>query len=347
MERRRLGREGPLVSALGLGAMGLSSVYGASDDAESLETIRAALDLGITLVDTANAYGAGHNEQLLGRAIAGRREDVVLATKFGLVFTNGRIAVDGSPAHLRRSIEASLRRLAVDAVDLYILHRVDPETPIEETVGAMATLVAEGKVRHLGLSEPAAETLRRAHAVHPIAAIESELSLWTRDAEDEVLPLVNELGIGFIAYSPLGRGWLAGGLRSAADIAEGDFRRGLPQFQPGSISSPPGARRPATAGRPSSWLSSTVEEDETEASWITFESTGIRPALRARSSTPTSSRRPRGSWQSTEPLRSPTAAHYARSSSPWGSRSWQRWSLTRTRITTAASRSWSEGTTCP
>jgi aryl-alcohol dehydrogenase-like predicted oxidoreductase len=235
MERRRLGREGPLVSALGLGAMGLSSVYGASDDAESLETIRAALDLGITLVDTADAYGAGHNEQLVGRAIAGRREDVVLATKFGLVFSNGRIAVDGSPAHLRRSIEASLRRLAVDAVDLYILHRVDPETPIEETVGAMATLVAEGKVRHLGLSEPAAETLRRAHAVHPIAAIESELSLWTRDAEDEVLPLVNELGIGFIAYSPLGRGWLAGGLRSPADIAEGDFRRELPQFQPGNF----------------------------------------------------------------------------------------------------------------
>ncbi len=159
----------------------------------------------------------------------------MLATKFGLVFADGRIGVDGSPAHVRRSIEASLRRLGVDEVDLYILHRVDPETPIEETVGAMATLVAEGKVRHLGLSEPAAETLRRAHAVHPIAAIESELSLWTRDAEDEVLPLVNELGIGFIAYSPLGRGWLTGGLRSPADIAEGDFRRGLPQFQPGNF----------------------------------------------------------------------------------------------------------------
>ena len=235
MERRRLGREGPLVSALGLGAMGLSGVYGASDDAESLETIRAALDLGITLIDTADAYGAGHNEELVGRAIAGRRDDVVLATKFGLVFADGRIGVDGSPAHVRRSIEASLRRLGVDEVDLYILHRVDPETPIEETVGAMATLVAEGKVRHLGLSEPAAETLRRAHAVHPIAAIESELSLWTRDAEDEVLPLVNELGIGFIAYSPLGRGWLTGGLRRPADIAEGDFRRGLPQFQPGNF----------------------------------------------------------------------------------------------------------------
>ena len=235
MERRRLGREGPLVSALGLGAMGLSGVYGASDDAESLETIRAALDLGITLIDTADAYGAGHNEELVGRAVAGRRDDIVLATKFGLVFADGRIGVDGSPADVRRSIEASLRRLGVDEVDLYILHRVDPETPIEETVGAMATLVAEGKVRHLGLSEPAAETLRRAHAVHPIAAIESELSLWTRDAEDEVLPLVNELGIGFIAYSPLGRGWLAGGLRRPADIAEGDFRRGLPQFQPGNF----------------------------------------------------------------------------------------------------------------
>ena len=225
METRRLGREGPCVSALGFGAMSLSGVYGPSEEAASAQTIRAALDLG----------GAGHNEELVGRAIAGLRDQIVLTTKFGLVFRDGRIGVDGSPDHVRRSIEHSLRRLRVDDVDLYILHRVDPETPIEETVGAMAGLVAEGKVRHLGLSEPAPATLRRAHAVHPIAAIESEFSLWTRDAEGEVLPTVRELGIGFIAYSPLGRGWLTGALRSPEDIAEGDFRRELPQFQPGNF----------------------------------------------------------------------------------------------------------------
>ena len=235
METRRLGREGPCVSALGFGAMSLSGVYGPSEEAASAQTIRAALDLGITLIDTADAYGAGHNEELVGRAIAGLRDQIVLTTKFGLVFRDGRIGVDGSPDHVRRSIEHSLRRLRVDDVDLYILHRVDPETPIEETVGAMAGLVAEGKVRHLGLSEPAPATLRRAHAVHPIAAIESEFSLWTRDAEGEVLPTVRELGIGFIAYSPLGRGWLTGALRSPEDIAEGDFRRELPQFQPGNF----------------------------------------------------------------------------------------------------------------
>ncbi len=235
METRRLGREGPCVSALGFGAMSLSGVYGPSEEAASAQTIRAALDVGITLIDTADAYGAGHNEELVGRAIAGLRDQIVLTTKFGLVFRDGRIGVDGSPDHVRRSIEHSLRRLRVDDVDLYILHRVDPETPIEETVGAMAGLVAEGKVRHLGLSEPAPATLRRAHAVHPIAAIESEFSLWTRDAEEEVLPTVRELGIGFIAYSPLGRGWLTGALRSPEDIAEGDFRRELPQFQPGNF----------------------------------------------------------------------------------------------------------------
>ena len=235
MEIRRLGREGPSVSALGFGAMSLSGVYGPSEEAASAQTIRAALDLGITLIDTADAYGAGRNEELVGRAIAGLRDQVVLTTKFGLVFRDGRIGVDGSPDHVRRSIEDSLRRLRVDDVDLYILHRVDPETPIEETVGAMAGLVAEGKVRHLGLSEPAPATLRRAHAIHPIAAIESEFSLWTRDAEGEVLPTVRELGIGFIAYSPLGRGWLTGTLRSPEDIAEGDFRRELPQFQPGNF----------------------------------------------------------------------------------------------------------------
>jgi aryl-alcohol dehydrogenase-like predicted oxidoreductase len=231
MQKRRLGTDGPLTSALGLGAMSFSSVYGASDDVESVRTIHAALDLGITLIDTADAYGAGHNERLVGRAIAGRRAEVVLATKFGLVFEGGVMGVNGSAEHVRRSVEGSLTRLGVDIIDLYILHRVDPETPIEETVGAMARLTAEGRVRHLGLSEPSAETLRRAHTVHPIAAVESELSLWTRDAEEEVLHTARELGIGFIAYSPLGRGWLTGALRSSTDIPEGDFRHNLPQFQ--------------------------------------------------------------------------------------------------------------------
>ena len=235
MQRRRLGRDGPLVSALGLGAMSLSGVYGESDDRESIETIRAALDVGITLIDTADAYGGGRNEEIVGHTIGPRREQVVLATKFGLVFDDGRIGVDGSPAYVRRAIDASLRRLAVEQVDLFILHRVDPATPIEETVGAMAELVAAGKVRYLGLSEPAPETVQRAHAVHPIAAVESELSLWTRDAERDVLPTLRELGIGLIAYSPLGRGWLTGALRRPDDIGADDFRSRLPQFQPGNF----------------------------------------------------------------------------------------------------------------
>ena len=235
MQKRQLGTDGPLTSALGLGAMSFSNVYGRSDDEESIRTIHSALDLGITLIDTADAYGAGHNEELVGRAVAGRRDEVVLATKFGLVSEGGGMGVNGSPAHVRRSIERSLRRLGVDVVDLYILHRVDPETPIEETIGAMGELTVAGKVRHLGLSEPSAETMSRAHAVHPIAAIESELSLWTRDAEEEALPTARELGIGFIAYSPLGRGWLTGALRSPADIPDGDFRQSLPQFQRGNF----------------------------------------------------------------------------------------------------------------
>ena len=235
MQKRQLGIDGPLTSALGLGAMSFSNVYGRSDDEESIRTIHSALDLGITLIDTADAYGAGHNEELVGRAVAGRRDEVVLATKFGLVSEGGGMGVNGSPAQVRRSIERSLTRLGVDVVDLYILHRVDPETPIEETIGAMAELTVEGKVRHLGLSEPSAETMSRANAVHPIAAVESELSLWTRDAEDEVLPTARGLGIGFIAYSPLGRGWLTGALRSPADILDGDFRKSLPQFQSGNF----------------------------------------------------------------------------------------------------------------
>src|SRR5690242_19800629 len=219
MESRQLGAS-LTTSALGFGTMGLSGVYGESDDAESIATIRRALELGITLVDTADVYGGGHNEELVGRAIAGRRDEVVLSTKFGLTFEGGRMGVVGSPAYVRRSIEGSLRRLGVDAVDLYILHRVDPATPIEETVGALAEVVAEGKARYVGLSEPSVETIRRGHAVHPIAAIESEYSLWSRQPERDVLPVTRELGIGFVAYSPLGRGWLAGAAVPADELPE-------------------------------------------------------------------------------------------------------------------------------
>jgi aryl-alcohol dehydrogenase-like predicted oxidoreductase len=211
--------------------MSFSGVYGASDSAESVATIHAALDLGLTLIDTADAYGAGDNERLVGKAIASRRDEAVVATKFGLVFADGVMSVDGSPAHVEAAIDASLRRLDIEVVDLYILHRVDPKTPIAETVGAMGELVEAGKVRHLGLSEPSAETLRRAHAIHPIAAVECEYSLWSRQPEHDVLPVARELGIGFVAYSPLGRGWLTGALRERAAIANNDFRRHLPQFQ--------------------------------------------------------------------------------------------------------------------
>jgi aryl-alcohol dehydrogenase-like predicted oxidoreductase len=236
MRSRQLGAGGLTTSALGLGAMGFSSVYGQSDDDESIATIRRALELGITLVDTADVYGGGHNERLVGRAIAGRRrDDIVLSTKFGLTFEGGAMGVDGSPAYVRRSIEGSLQRLGVDWVDLYILHRIDPDTPIEETVGALGELVREGKIRHVGLSEPSAETVRRGHAVHPIAVVESEYSLWSRQPEQDVLPATRELGIGFVAYSPLGRGWLTGAVRSRDELPEGDFRRSLPQFQPGNF----------------------------------------------------------------------------------------------------------------
>lgn len=231
MRTRQLGTGGPVVSALGLGAMSFSSVYGPSDDNESIRTIHAALELGVTLIDTADAYGGGHNEKLVARAIQGKRDRVVLATKFGLVFNSG-MAVDGRPEHVKRSIEGSLKRLETDYVDLYYLHRVDPNTPIEETVGAMGELVTDGKVRHIGLSEAGAETLRRATRAHPIAAVQSEYSLWTRDGETAVIPATRELGIGFVAYSPLGRGWLTGSIRSLDDIPEDDFRRTSPQFAP-------------------------------------------------------------------------------------------------------------------
>ena len=231
MQYRILGADGPKVSALGLGCMGMSGSYGEPDEAESIATINRALDLGIGFIDTADIYGNGHNEELVGRAIKGRREEVVLATKFGnLVRPDGSRAIRGSAGYVRSACDASLKRLGVDTIDLYYQHRVDPDTPIEETVGAMAELVAAGKVRHLGLSEAAPATIRRAHAVHPITALQSEYSLWTRDHEKDVLPTVRELGIGFVAFSPLGRGFLTGTIAGSAGFAEGDTRLRHPRF---------------------------------------------------------------------------------------------------------------------
>jgi aryl-alcohol dehydrogenase-like predicted oxidoreductase len=233
MKQRQLGRNGPAVSALGLGCMGMSEFYGATNDEQSLRTIDRALELGITFLDTADMYGFGANEELVGKAIAGRRDRIFLATKFGIVRggdPNER-GVDGSRAYVRRAIDASLRRLGVDYVDLYYQHRVDPKTPIEETVGEMGELVRAGKVRHIGLSEAAAETIRRAHRTHPIAALQSEYSLFSRDIEDTgVLSTVRELGISLVAYSPLGRGMLSGEIRSIEDLAADDYRRFSPRF---------------------------------------------------------------------------------------------------------------------
>jgi len=230
MERRRLGELE--VSAQGLGCMGMSAWYGPTDADESTATIHRALELGIDFLDTADVYGEGDNEELVGRAIAGRRNEVVLATKFGnRRLQDGTRTIDGSPEYVRSAIDASLRRLNVDYVDLYYQHRVDANTPIEETVGAMAELVSAGKVRHLGLSEAGPETIRRAHAVHPITALQSEWSLWTRDPEGGVLDTVRDLGIGFVAYSPLGRGFLAGRFSSPEELTEDDFRRHHPRMQ--------------------------------------------------------------------------------------------------------------------
>jgi aryl-alcohol dehydrogenase-like predicted oxidoreductase len=227
-----LGSQGLQVSRQGLGCMGMSEFYGEADEAESIATIQRALDLGVTLLDTADMYGPFTNERLVGRAIAGRRDEAVVATKFGNVRgeDGSRLGIDGSPDYVRRACEASLQRLGVDHIDLYYQHRVDPDTPIEDTVGAMAELVQEGKVRFLGLSEAAPETIRRAHAVHPISALQTEYSLWSREPEAEILPTVRELGIGFVPYSPLGRGFLTGRYRSHEHIGEGDFRRFDPRF---------------------------------------------------------------------------------------------------------------------
>ncbi len=234
MRTRNLG-QGFTVSAQGLGCMGMSEFYGTADEDEAIATIHRALELGITLLDTSDAYGPQTNERLVGRAIAGRRDEVQLATKFGLIrdpADPARRGVNGRPDYVRQACDASLDRLGVEVIDLYYQHRVDPQVPIEETVGAMAELVSAGKVRHLGMSEAAPATIRRAHAVHPITALQSELSLWTRDPQENgVLDTVRELDIGFVAYSPLGRGFLSGQIRSPEDLEAGDFRRANPRFQ--------------------------------------------------------------------------------------------------------------------
>jgi aryl-alcohol dehydrogenase-like predicted oxidoreductase len=232
MNHRTLGRDGLDVSALGLGCMGMSEFYGPADDEQSIKTIHRALSLGITLLDTADMYGIGKNEQLVGTAIADRRDDAVVATKFGIVREEGQpMRVDSSPEYARRACEASLRRLGVDHIDLYYMHRRNPDVPIEETVGGMAELVEEGKVRHLGLSEVSADTLRVACAVHPIAALQSEWSLWTRGIEAEIVPAARELGVGIVPYSPVGRGFLTGAYGSLDRLSPNDFRRYNPRFQ--------------------------------------------------------------------------------------------------------------------
>jgi aryl-alcohol dehydrogenase-like predicted oxidoreductase len=233
MKRRTLGRSGLEVSAVGLGCMGMSEFYGPRDEAESVATIHAALEAGVTFFDTADAYGPHLNERLVGRALRDRRDEIVLATKFGIERTHGvaERRINGRPEYVRAACDASLERLGVDVIDLYYQHRVDPHVPIEETVGAMAELVRAGKVRHLGLSEAGSATLRRAFAVHPIAALQSEYSLWSRDIEDEVLPVCRELGIGLVAYGPLSRGLLSGAIRRFEDLAEDDWRRRSPRFQ--------------------------------------------------------------------------------------------------------------------
>jgi aryl-alcohol dehydrogenase-like predicted oxidoreductase len=232
MKTRKLGRNGPEVSAIGLGCMGMSAFYGGSDEAQSIEVIHRALDLGVTLFDTAEMYGPHTNEVLVGKALKDRRDQAFIATKFGINYNEdrSRLLVDGSPANVRRAVEGSLQRLGVDHIDLYYLHRVDPDTPIEETVGAMGELVTEGKVRFLGLSEAAPDTLRKAHAAHPITALQTEYSLWSREPEDELFATVRELGIGFVPYSPLGRGFLSGDIKSIDDLAADDFRRTNPRF---------------------------------------------------------------------------------------------------------------------
>jgi aryl-alcohol dehydrogenase-like predicted oxidoreductase len=234
MEKRKLGKNGPTVSAIGLGCMGMSEFYGARDDRESVATIHRALDLGVTFLDTADVYGPHLNEELVGRAIRDRRDQVVLATKFGIVRDPAQPhlrGVNGQPEYVRSACEASLNRLGLGTIDLYYQHRVDPKTPIEDTVGALADLVQEGKVRFIGLSEASPETLKRACAIHPVTALQTEFSLWSRDPEDLILQTCRDLGVGFVAYSPLGRGFLAGKIQRYEDLAPDDYRRNSPRFQ--------------------------------------------------------------------------------------------------------------------
>jgi aryl-alcohol dehydrogenase-like predicted oxidoreductase len=233
MEQRTLGKQGLVVSAMGLGCMGMSEFYGSSSEDEAIATIHRALDLGVTFLDTADMYGPFTNEKLVGKAVAGRRDGVVIATKFGNMRgqDGAFLGISGQPDYVRRCCDDSLQRLGVDVIDLYYQHRVDQKTPIEETVGAMAELVTAGKVRYLGLSEAAPQTIRRAHATHPITALQTEYSLWSRDPEDEVLSVVRELGIGFVAYSPLGRGFLTGQIKSIDDLEPGDYRRHSPRLK--------------------------------------------------------------------------------------------------------------------
>lgn len=235
MQQRELGKSDLKVSAMGLGCMTMTAIYGAPDDDRSIATIHRAIELGANFIDTADIYGQGSNEELVGRAIADRRDKAILATKFGnLRLPDGKSGVNGSPEYALEACERSLKRLGTDVIDLYYLHRVDPDTPIEETVGGMKRLVEQGKVRHIGLSEAGAQTIRRAHATHPIAALQSEFSLWTRDLEAEILPTCRELGIGLVPYSPLGRGFLTATIHGFDDLAEKDRRKDLPRFQDGN-----------------------------------------------------------------------------------------------------------------
>lgn len=237
MEKRRLGKSGLTVSAIGLGCMGMSEFYGPKDDKESSATIHRALELGVDFFDTADMYGVGINEELVGRTLKPYRSAVIIATKFGNVRARdgARLGINGRPEYVTQACEASLKRLGIETIDLYYQHRVDPQTPIEETVGAMSRLVEQGKVRFLGLSEASAQTIRKANAVHAIAALQTEYSLWTRDVETEILPVCRELGIGFVAYSPLGRGFLTGTIKSPGSLDAGDFRRANPRFQEENI----------------------------------------------------------------------------------------------------------------
>jgi aryl-alcohol dehydrogenase-like predicted oxidoreductase len=230
MQTRKIGNQGLVAGAIGLGCMGMTHAYGGGDEAESIATVHRALDLGVTLLDTAEVYGPHTNEELVGKAIRGRRDRVVLATKFGIMLGSGPMQLDGSPANVKRAVEGSLRRLGVDVIDLYYLHRRDSKVPIEETVGAMTQLVEAGKVRFLGLSEVGADTIRRACKVHPISAVQSEYSLWERGIEESILPAMRELGAGLVPFSPLGRGYLTGAFQSSSVFGEGDFRRNLPRF---------------------------------------------------------------------------------------------------------------------